>query len=427
MRDILIIVSFFFLPALKAENFVLQEKGFESYLTLAESKSEVKNIPSNDFNQEIDLKENILDSNEDFSNMYFFWKATFEIQSFTDETKTNGVVSTKIYGEFKWDLTKELAFQLQALFIGRNGFTQSIYDRRDRSRGLYLLESFFKWKADSSYSFQFGNINQGFLEAPLLMTDKTFPSFILRYHLEDFYNFKSHFLVQGSIPDNASESVFRETQVIKGFPSFSVASFNIKNLNSNFDFFNRFTFFHYYNLSQAVAERSRIFQNTVERTGSDSIFKYDYYGFHNHIKITKRFLNDSFLKGDWAGEWGLEYIHNLGASSHINEGYRTYLRLYHNFNHFVELIGELENFLNQSNSSVAYYNSEFYGHNGRKGFALKMQAHFYDSNLNLGVSLVNSKPIDEDDKTVIGPSTAFQVFLTTNRIGVLDNRRIKDE
>ena len=78
----------------------------------------------------------------DLSKIDFFWKASFQIQNFNDETTTNGVISTKIYGDLKWDLTEEFSFQSQALFIGRNGFTQSIYDREDRSRGLYLLESF---------------------------------------------------------------------------------------------------------------------------------------------------------------------------------------------------------------------------------------------------------------------------------------------
>ena len=357
------------------------------------------------------------------SDIELFWKASFQMKSFNDETTTNGVVSTNIYGELYWGLTENLSFQSQALFVGRNGFTQSIYDRKDRSRGLYMLESFFELKTNNPLFFRLGNIEQSFLQAPLLMTDRTFPSFILKYSLDKFSNFESHFLIQGSIPDNAEESVRRETQIIKGFPCFSVASFYIENSSLPIIlkpyFFNRTTFFHYYNLSQAVAERSRIYQNTIDRNQSDSTFRYDYYGLHNHTRM-RAFFN-VFL----AGELGFEYINNWGAGHYNNEGYRFYAGLYYDYNNLLELNSVFETFLNQSDSSVAYYNSEFYGHNGRKGFAVKLQAYLYDSSVSVGASFVNSRPINLDDKTVIGSSTAVSIFLTTNRIKISNqNRRI---
>ena len=353
----------------------------------------------------------------DLSKIDFFWKASFQIQNFNDETTTNGVISTKIYGDLRWDLTEQISVQSQALFIGRNGFTQSIYDREDRSRGLYLLESFFEWKfRDSFFSFKFGNIEQSFLQAPLLMTDRTFPSFILNYSLEEFYNFKLSFFIQTSIPDNAEESVRRETQIIRGFPSFSVLSFYLENstlpLLLEHYFSNRLMFFHYYNLSQAVAQRSRIYENTVDLTQSDSVFRYDYYGFHNHSNF--KMVLSHFL----AGEIGLEYMSNLGASSYINEGYRVYTSVSYNYKDFLEWKAVFEKFLNQSDSSVAYYNSEFYGHNARKGFALRLECYFYDSGMRIGTSFVNTKPIDKNNRTAIGPSNAISIFLTTNQIKI---------
>ena len=353
----------------------------------------------------------------DLSKIDFFWKASFQIQNFNDETTTNGVISTKIYGDLRWDLTEQFSFQSQALFIGRNGFTQSIYDREDRSRGLYLLESFFEWKfRDSFFSFKFGNIEQSFLQAPLLMTDRTFPSFILNYSLEEFYNFKPSFFIQSSIPDNAEESVRRETQIIRGFPSFSVLSFYLENsklpLLLEHYFSNRLMFFHYYNLSQAVAQRSRIYENTVDRAQSDSVFRYDYYGFHNHSNF--KMVLSHFL----AGEVGLEYMNNLGASKYNNEGYRVYTSFSYNYKDFLEWKAVFEKFLNQSDSSVAYYNSEFYGHNSRKGFALRLECYFYDSGMRVGASFVNTKPIDTNDRTAIGPSNAISIFLTTNQIKI---------
>ena len=327
------------------------------------------------------------------------------------------MISTKIYGDLKWGLTDQFSFKSQALFIGRNGFTQSIYDREDRSRGLYLLESFFEWSfKDTAFSFQFGNIEQSFLKAPLLMTDRTFPSMVLSYSFNEFYRFKPRFFIQASIPDNAEEFVRRETQIIRGFPSFSVLSFDIESsklpLSLDHYFSNQFMFFHYYNLSQAVAQRSRIFENTIDRTASDSVFRYDYYGFHNHTNF------QAVLSNFVAGEIGLEYLSNLGAPYHINEGYRFYGSFSYNYKDFLEWKALFQKFLNQSDSSVAFYNSEFYGHNARKGIALTIECYFYDSGIRVGASFVNTKPIDKNDRTAIGPSNAISVFLTTNQIKI---------
>ena len=362
-----------------------------------------------------------LDSNlrNKLSNFDLLWRTAFEIKVFDDNKRKSGVVSTKIYGDFKWDLMEQFSIQGELLLNGRNGFTQSVFDRKDRAGGLHLLESFFQWRPKNSpISFNFGNIKQDFLQAPLLMTDRTFPSFIFNYSLKEFYNFKPSFLIQASIPDNADESVIRDAQIIKGFPFFSVASFYLENsklpLHQEHFFFNRLVFFHYYNLSQAVSKRSAIYENTVDSQNSenDESFRYDYYGFHNHSNF-KLVLSHFF-----AGEVGLEYINNLGAPYHINEGFRLYTGLSYNYRDFLEWNILFETFINQSDSSVAFYNSEFYGHNKRKGFAIHLESYFYDSGLRSGTSFVHSKPIDESNIRAIGPSYSISVFLTTNQIKI---------
>ena len=350
------------------------------------------------------------------SKIEFLWKPAFQVQAFIDETTTNFVVSTRLYGGLKWNLTDEWSFNSQALFIGRVGFTQSIYDREDRSRGLYLLESIFNWKISPFYQLQFGQIAQDFLKAPLLVTDRTFPSIIFNYTPEEFYNFKTKFIVQSSIPDNAEESVRRETQIIKGVPSFVTISAYLESskfpLPLKHYFSNYLTFFHYYNLSQAVAQRSRIYENTVDRTGSDSKFQYDYYGFHNHSNF--KMVLSHFV----GAELGFEYLNNLGAEFYNNEGVRFYTKASYNYQDLLEWKGTVERFINQSDSSVAYYNSEFYGHNKRKGYAVRLECFFYDSGLSVGAYFVRTSPIDRTDKKAIGPSIALSFFVTTNNMKI---------
>ena len=380
-----------------------------SFIKALSPLEELVSVESLTPSQPADLVENL-------SKIEFLWKPAFQVQAFIDETTTNFVVSTRLYGYLKWELTEEWSFNSQALFIGRDGFTQSIYDREDRSRGLYLLESIFNWNISPLYHVQFGQIAQDFLQAPLLVTDRTFPSVILNYSPGEFYNFKTKFIFQSSIPDNAEESVRRETQIIKGLPSFVTVSAFLESskfpLTLTHYFSNHLTLFHYYNLSQAVAQRSRIYENAIERTGSDSKFRYDYYGFHNHSNF--KLVLSHFV----GAELGFEYLNNLGAEFYNNEGVRFYTKASYNYQDLLEWKGTLERFINQSNSSVAYYNSEFYGHNARKGYAVRLECFFYDSGLSVGAYFVRTSPIDPTDQTSIGPSTALSFFVTTNNMKI---------
>ena len=342
-----------------------------------------------------------------------YWKTAFKTKMFSDKSTANSIVSTEIYSKLKWRLVDTLSFQTQGLIIGRSGFTQSIYEREDRVRGFYLLEGFFQWKLFPNVSMQLGNIQQSFLDAPLLITDKTFPSIIGKLSLNNPYG-DLFFLFQTAIPDNASEFVRRETQIVRGFPLFltSSAVFHSPKFLLNSSVKEMITLFYYHNLSSAVADRSRIYGNTIERTGSDSTFKYPYFGIHNNLSM-KMILSDL-----WILEMGGEFLYNFMAPNTYNEGMRIFSSAYHNYENFMEIqfIGEF--FVNQSDTSVAYYNSELYGHNDRRGFLTKLQSHFYNSSLTLGVSFVYSLPINNPDKSPIGNSFSFIVSLMTNYIAI---------
>ena len=368
--------------------------------------------------EESDL--NLIDSLE---GMEASWKVEFHTNFFNEPRATNAVVSTEMYAQLNWSLLQNLSLSAQALFIGRNGFTQSIYDRPDRPKGLNLLESFFEWTIYPKLRVQFGIIQQDFLEAPLLITDKTFPSFILNYSWE-LYDFQSSFLIQTTIPDSAQDTVKRKVQRLEGVPHFSVTSLKLENktfpIPWEHAFSNRLTWFFYYKLAPDVAIASRQFRNKVQHLGSDSGFRYNYYGLHNHTNFKL------VLSQVWAAEVGFEYLNNLDfyfskwkdEDNGHNEGYRAYLGLYYNYQNFLEIKSLLEVFENRSNSSVAYYNSEKYGHNDRKGVLAELQLHFHESGLSLGMYFVNSQPVNPEDNEAIGSATAVSLFLKTNYITI---------
>ena len=343
-----------------------------------------------------------------------FWKTDFKVNIFTDRSTTNSILSTEIYGKIDWDFIDYFSFHTQALIIGRNGFTQSIYDRTDRKNGLYLLEGYFDIKFSPQAFFRFGSVKQDFLEAPLFITDKTFPSLVQNITIPFSETSKISFIFQQSIPDNAVEAIKRETQVVRWTPLFLTSSaFLDLNFTSpwNISLKERLTSFYFTNLSASVAELGRIRGNTIDLMGSDSHFKYKFLGLHNNISLQIPFSED------WVFELGGSILYNIFAPDTFNQGERFYTSVYHNYKNFLEIKVAGEYFANQSDSSVAYYNSEIYGHNNRVGGLLKCQAHLYNSGITLGMTYVYSEPINPR-RSSIGVSNSFAIFLGTSYVSI---------
>ena len=368
---------------------------------------------------EMDIDESIIES--DFSSylpdsqrirgIEIFWKTAFKLRAFTDRSTTDAMVSTEIYGKLKWQVMDFLSFHNQSLIIGRSGFTQSIYERSDRRSGLHLIESYFDLET-SFLTFRFGNIKQDFLKAPLLITDKTFPSLIQTISFDWQDKAKLSIFLQQAMTDNAVESIRREPQIIKGVPLFLTSSFFLA-LNDfmSLNIAENFTLFYMTNLSPAIADRSRIYGNTIDLMQSDSRFKFKFFGFYNSLNFHKKLLEG------WIFETGGDIIYNFLAPDTYNQGDRFYSSLYHNYKDFVELNLIFEYFANQSDTSVAYFNSELYGHNNREGSRLIFQSHFYSSGLTLGLSWTRSWPINKN-RSATGLANAVAFFLTSNYVPI---------
>ncbi len=343
-----------------------------------------------------------------------FWKTNFKINIFSDRSTSNSVLSNEIYGKVNWDISDRLSFHTQSLIIGRSGFTQSIYDRADRKNGFYLLDGYFDWEITPEIFFKIGSIKQDFLKAPLFITDKTFPSLVQNLTIPFSENSKLSFIFQQSIPDNATETVKRETQIVRWTPLFltSTAFLDLDSISSwDISLEERLTGFYFTNLSAAVAELGRIRGNTIDLTGSDSRFKYKFLGLHNSINLKATLLED------WVVEFGGDILFNVLAPDTFNQGERFYMAIYHNYKNYAEIKASGEYFANQSDTSVAYYNSEVYGHNNRVGGLLKLQTHLYNSGITIGMTYVYSRPINPK-RSSIGVSNSFAIFFGTNYVSI---------
>ena len=339
-----------------------------------------------------------------------FWKSHFKIYTVTERSSEDTVLSTEIYTKINWNLLDSLSIGIEGLVIGRNGFTQSIYDRPDRRNGFHFIEGLFKWRILPYLEIKFGNIKQDFLEAPLLITDKTFPSVIGTLYLYDSDSLKLSMILQQAIPSNATGSIKRESQIIET-PYFITASLFLNQNNSFFNLKNKLTTFYFSNLSSAIANQGKIYGNTIDFIQSESKFKYRFTGIYNKVNLQIPF------SGQWYGEIGGDVIYNLKAPDTYNQGERIYGSFYYDFYDFIEIKFSGEYFANQSDTSVSYYNSEIHGHNNSVGFGLNVQSYFYNSSLRVKLSYIHNRPINPERST-IGNSNSFIFLVGTNYVSI---------
>ena len=339
-----------------------------------------------------------------------FWKSHFKIYTITDRSSEDTVLSTEVYTKINWNILDSFSIGIEGLVIGRNGFTQSIYDRPDRRNGFHFIEGLFKWRVLPYLEVKFGNVKQDFLEAPLLITDKTFPSVIGTVYLRNSDSFKLSMILQQAIPSNATGVVKRESQIIET-PYFTTASLFLDQNNSFFNLKNRLTVFYFSNLSSAIANQGKVYGNTIDFIQSDSKFKYRFTGIYNGVNLQIPF------SGQWYGEIGGDIIYNLKAPDTYNQGERVYGSLYYDFYDLIEIKLSGEYFANQSDTSVSYYNSEIYGHNNRVGFGINMQGYFYSSGLIVKLSYIHNRPINPK-RSAVGISNSFMFLVGTNYVSI---------
>ena len=341
------------------------------------------------------------------------WKTRYSVTYSKGLSTGPGQLSkAEISGKFKWNALQNFSINGETLLIGRRGFIQSLYDRSDRKAGLHFVESYFKWNIiPELFYIRLGDKKQDFLNAPFLLTGKTFSSLAAGGDFQLSKNISIESLLQISTADNATESIKRESNLSKIIPFVLTGSafLSWEEIPFLFDssLKNNLTFFYFTDLPSAVARKSVDGGNTIFKQKDGSEFMYKFHGFHNTAQVK------AFVSTNWIVEVGYDFLHNFGAPDKYNQGERFFASLYNNFYDFMEIKLTGSYFANQSDSAVSFYNTEDYGHNNRKGWFMKLENHFYESGITLGLSYVNSIPINWDISK-IGKSQSLMFFIGTN-------------
>ncbi len=336
-----------------------------------------------------------------------WWKTDLESFYLTDRSTNQIIIRPKVNTKFLTRFYPYLYAVVEFELLTGSGSIQEIFQRVGEINGIRHREIFFLWSATDWLAIKIGAINQKFLNAPLLMANNPFLSIVESMNV--FTDNKSDIALkfQQSIPNTFSDSNSIYTQGITKIPFFATHSLTWNYHPKSFYTIKTYgTFFHFHSLPNNIANASIVYGNTPTE-GDVSEFKYNYAGYYIAIEPSFRLFPNMEIR------LKVHYIHNTKVTEEdLGLGGLYGIEVPFDLTENIRMTPSFEYFVNQPDSSVAYYNSERYGHNDRKGAAIQVTLNLYDRNIEIGLRYMNTNSLRE--QALIQEQDYFLFFFRTN-------------
>lgn len=329
------------------------------------------------------------------------WKTNLGYQTFESVTDSSSIAAGGFTFDGQGKLANELFLRANAQMRFESGTTQSLYRELDQNNGLFIREAYADYRPFNFLRFKAGAISQQHLNAPLLVSRRSFPAVVEKLVISKD-NTALILKAQQAIPTSSSFDQERsdkepqasfQTQTIEGRAIFG--NLMMKGFVTNFQF---------NNLPSKVAFDSSIFGNTVpDNDVGFSNFVFDYAGQVLGAEAILKFSAYEFGAG-------IQQIENQEAPEKFNTGRLGFVRALIPFGDD-ELEMKFENFFNESDSSVAFYNSALYGHNNRVGYSAFAKYSFRNRGFAINAGYVNSDVINQ--RALESQEEKFQLQLET--------------
>jgi len=245
------------------------------------------------------------------------------------------------------------------------------------NQAVNLMEGGLRYKPNDFFKVDVGTIWQNTHQSPLLVWGTSFAGVAEEFQFGDF-----KLKLQQSIPNN-NILARRIGGVNEGTPYFFLETINYLKSNDHFHFNLDLSAFQFNNLYSQVALVSQDFGNTVEGIGQAARFTYGYQGYN----LATQFLKH--LKNDYQIGFTGQYLYNQLAPTKRNVGYLGELNIGKK-----EALLKIGAFRNESDSSPAFYNSRFFGHNNMQGSVITMTGE--KDNVMYRLQFVSGKNIESN-------------------------------
>ncbi len=336
-----------------------------------------------------------------------WWKINLGGFSLEDDLDFTQVIRTKINTKVITQFMDSFFAKAEFELFTSSGSIQKIYQRIGETNGISQREILLLWRATNWLTIQVGAINQGFLQSPLLLGEIPFPSLIKNIELFKGEQHNLSLTLQGAIPTTFSDKHSLRVQELAKTPLLLTSSFFWHyDPNSYYKVTLNSTLFHYSPLPSDIALASKFYGNTVVH--QPSVFKYRYSGFYIGLEPSFQIFPNVGVK------LKAHYIHNTrDTAPNHNRGELYSIQIPFDITENIRITPVFEYFRNQSDSAVAYYNSERYGHSSRTGFVGEVILNLYNRNLEVGFRHLRSSAVREQG-SLKTDQIYYLLFLRTN-------------
>ncbi len=345
------------------------------------------------------------------------WRVGLAGESYEEQTNKDVGTSANIDLKLTKLLSENFYFKFEGSFGYSSGNTQlaisefysnSFFNPNELTLNLDLYEHIV---------LSAGNINQGFLNAPLLISSgRSFPGFKQKI----FTNYKKHefgLIGQQTVPTSKAFNIDRQDK--EAVPSFYTAT-----IFSDFSFSSpvsqlptaklnwttNLSYFAYNDLPNVVAQDGRLYGHLfVDGTEAEAQFLYEFAGYLVNTQLELIDENNYSLgvRGYWAD--------NVEAKTNDRLESIQYFAT-KNINNLI-LDVSFENFFKDSEASPAIYSASSYGRNNRKGrvygagieftkLKFRIEGRYYD----IDTIVANSAVQGKRDSYYLGLETLYVEF-----------------
>ena len=338
-----------------------------------------------------------------------FWKSRIEGSWLSNSAKGDRerLMKVKLYGDFDAAWNSSVSLRFEPYLVLSEGEQQYRRFTKAEPSSIQMRNGYLHIKPIEGMSLQAGAINQDFLNAPLLVSDHTFLSALAGYlHIKD--NYEVQVIVQQAMPSVVN--TFRRYSEVARPPYFSTLFTYAEWLPSTqYSFKGHLAGFYFSELPSFIAHNSKLYGNTIEGSQSVARFMHSYYGMDMDISSQIKIHPRVYLSAGYNG------ILNMGAPLDKAWGERIYTSLDVKLFSWVRMFSKVEYFHNRSDSAPAYFNSEVYGHNNRKGFLVEIKTFFPKGNFEAGFRHVLSTPAQPVGRGFLASDRqhSFQFFISS--------------
>ena len=338
------------------------------------------------------------------------WKAHIEASMLRNNESRERLMKVRLHGQFDLELSPSLTAKFEPYLVMTEGEIQSRFTRAESV--IEMRQGFLNWSYWEGSSFQLGAINQSYLNAPLLVANHAFLSALAGHlHIKDNYEVQT--ILQLSMPSTVNN--FRRYSEIADTSYLTSLFVYGEWLPSHYySFRGHVTGFHFTQLPAFMAYESKLYGNTVTGVGSSARFAYSYYGTNFDISSQFKVHRSTYVSLGYNG------ILNIGAPMDRAWGERIYIVTDSSVGSWFKLYSRMEWFYNNSDTAPAYFNSEVYGHNDRKGILVEVKTFLPKGNFEIGARFVRSEPVRAAVlASALGSrQNAFQLFISSRYLAL---------